>query len=287
MGSSRFRPSPALAISLIALFVSIGGVSYAASQIGTNEIQDRAVTASKLHRHAVTRQKVDGAAINGAKVEDDSLTGDDIQASTLGQVPSAKNADTANNASTLDGLDSTAFEAKGDIVRINAPSLSFGAAQSWDIGPVITLIAECSTSGCTNHLTVHLLNNTPSSGQWILGDLIYPGDKPQLNPATAWTRSGVIQSGQTDLVTESVNPPSTTSHFETASHNATVTWWDQSGELRRVRIPELLLDRGDLHTRDLTLVRPCCRPCSSGWGRYCVPVLSRSGSIRRRSGSPV
>ena len=230
MGQSRFRPSPALVISLIALFVSIGGVGYAASQIGTNDIQNGAVTAKKLHTDAVSKKKIKDNAVSGTKVKDDSLTGDDIQESTLAQVPSAKNADTAANASTLDGLNSTAFEAKSDIVRINAPFLNFGQAQSWDVGPVITLTASCSTSGGTNHLAVSLLNNTPSSGQWILGDLVYPGDKPQLNPATAVTHSGVIQSGHDDLVTEAVNPPSTTSHFETASHTATVTWWDQSGE---------------------------------------------------------
>jgi hypothetical protein len=33
----RLRPSPALVVALIALFVSIGGVGYAASQIGTND----------------------------------------------------------------------------------------------------------------------------------------------------------------------------------------------------------------------------------------------------------
>jgi hypothetical protein len=45
-------------------------------------------------------------AVNGAKVANDSLTGDDINESTLGQVPSAAS---ANNANLLDGTDSTAL----------------------------------------------------------------------------------------------------------------------------------------------------------------------------------
>jgi hypothetical protein len=45
-------------------------------------------------------------AVNGAKVANDSLTGDDVNESTLGQVPSAAN---AANANLLDGTDSTAL----------------------------------------------------------------------------------------------------------------------------------------------------------------------------------
>ena len=232
MDQSRFRPSPALVISLIALFVSIGGVGYAASKIGTNDLKNGAVTSKKLHRNAVKRPKIKGNAVNGAKVEDDSLTGDDIQESTLGQVPSAKTADSAtsaDDAQTLDGMKSGDFQAKSDVVSIHAPSISFGNFQYWDIGPYIRLSANCSTSAGTNHLTVRLLNNAPGSGQWFLGDMIYPGDKPQVNPATAWTRGGVIQSGNTDMISESVYPPANTSS-STSSHAATLTWWDGSGE---------------------------------------------------------
>jgi hypothetical protein len=104
------------------------------------------------------------------------------------------------NADRLDGLDAGAFQSKSDIVRIQAPSRR------------ATLPA-------------------PASGP---RNLIYPGDRPQLNPATAWTRSGVIQSGHDQLVTEAVNSSSTTSNSGTSSDSATLTWWDQSGETIRV-----------------------------------------------------
>jgi hypothetical protein len=50
----KFRPSPALVISLIALFVALGGTSYAAitalpkNSVGTAQIKNGAVTAAKL-----------------------------------------------------------------------------------------------------------------------------------------------------------------------------------------------------------------------------------------------
>jgi hypothetical protein len=77
--SSR-APSPALVISVIALFVSIGGIGYAAATIGTNDIKRGAVTANKLHKSAVTTKKIKDGAVNGNKVRDNSLTGGDIQA---------------------------------------------------------------------------------------------------------------------------------------------------------------------------------------------------------------
>jgi hypothetical protein len=76
------RPSPALVVSTIALFVSIGGIGWAAATIGTNDIKNAAVTAKKLHKGAVTTKKIRKQAVTGAKVDEASL----------GQVPSAATA---------------------------------------------------------------------------------------------------------------------------------------------------------------------------------------------------
>jgi hypothetical protein len=82
-------------MSTLAVFgVLAGGGAWAASKIGTHEIENGAVTAKKLHRQAVTTRKIKDGAVNGAKVRDDSLTGADISASTLGTVPKATNANT-------------------------------------------------------------------------------------------------------------------------------------------------------------------------------------------------
>jgi hypothetical protein len=88
----RLRPSPALVVSTIALFVAIGGVSWAAATIGTSDIKDGAVTKRKLHDDAV----------RGAKVKNDSLTGRDLDEKTLNQVPSANHAQRADRADIAD-----------------------------------------------------------------------------------------------------------------------------------------------------------------------------------------
>jgi len=56
-------PSPALVISLIALFVALGGTAYAATSlpnnsVGTKQLKKNAVTAPKIKNHAVTASKI-------------------------------------------------------------------------------------------------------------------------------------------------------------------------------------------------------------------------------------
>jgi hypothetical protein len=77
---SRGRPSLPMVISLVALFVSISGIGYAAATIGTSDIKSGAVTASKLHKRAVTTKKIRNDAVNGRKVKNHSLTGADLKA---------------------------------------------------------------------------------------------------------------------------------------------------------------------------------------------------------------
>src|SRR3954462_3782981 len=67
----RFRPSPAMVVASIALFVAIGGIGWAAATIGTSDIENGAVTAKKLHKKAVTTKKIKSKAVSGAKLSDD------------------------------------------------------------------------------------------------------------------------------------------------------------------------------------------------------------------------
>jgi hypothetical protein len=107
----RFRLSPALVISLIALFVSVGGVGYAASKIGTNDIKKGAVTTKKLHKNAVTDKKIkplsvitgklNNQAVVSNKLADQSVTTDKISDAA---VSSSKLAGGAVNAASLGNI---------------------------------------------------------------------------------------------------------------------------------------------------------------------------------------
>lgn len=68
------RPSPALVISVLALFVALGPVAYAADTIGSSDIIDGAVLTNDLGDSAVT----------SAKVQNESLTTDDLKGADAG-----------------------------------------------------------------------------------------------------------------------------------------------------------------------------------------------------------
>lgn len=76
-------------IALLALFVALGGTSYAAvslpkGSVGSAQIKKGAVAASKVRDKAITRAKIRNNAINSAKVANGSLVAADFAS---GQLP--------------------------------------------------------------------------------------------------------------------------------------------------------------------------------------------------------
>jgi hypothetical protein len=116
-------------VSTMCLFLLLGGVAYAGTQlskgsVGTNALKAEAVTKGKLHPNSVNSKKV----VNG------SLTGEDIASSTLGKVPSAtkaesaKTAETATNASHATSADSATTAANAEKLDGHTPG---------ELGPVL------------------------------------------------------------------------------------------------------------------------------------------------------
>ena len=68
------RPSPALIIAMIALFVALGGGAYAAGKIGTSDIKNKAVTKAKVDKKAISSGKLVKGAVKTNKVADDAIT---------------------------------------------------------------------------------------------------------------------------------------------------------------------------------------------------------------------
>ncbi len=70
----RLQSSAALAVSVIALFVALGGSALAISQIGTSQIQNGAVTTPKLANGAVTARKLANNAATSSKLANNAVT---------------------------------------------------------------------------------------------------------------------------------------------------------------------------------------------------------------------
>jgi len=63
-----------MVVALLALFISVGGVGYAATKIGTKQIKNQAVTKKKLANGAVTRKKIVNGAVNAPKLGNAAVT---------------------------------------------------------------------------------------------------------------------------------------------------------------------------------------------------------------------
>ena len=107
------RPSPAMAVSLLALFVALGGTGYAAVKINGKNIKTRTVTAKKF--------------------KNNTLTGKQIKESKLATVPKAKLATTAGTANALGSAAAAGLVRPGkvldtDLVKLTAVGTSAGTS---------------------------------------------------------------------------------------------------------------------------------------------------------------
>ena len=155
MSIRRMRPSASMVVSIAALVISMSGVGYAVSQIGTADIQNGAVTTPKLHNGAVTKAKLHGNAVNGSKVIDGSIGGADVNESTLETVP---------NAAHLEGFPASAFERAGTVLFGQGP-INTNSATALLSSSLVGM--TLSTDGDTDTKTQFRVANNNGSGNII------------------------------------------------------------------------------------------------------------------------
>jgi hypothetical protein len=148
------RPSPATVIACIALFASLGGISYgvATGFIDSREIKDDDVRSRDIRNNTLRTRDlrnndirgvdIRNSTIRGRDVALDALTGKDIKESKLEKVAAAAVADsaaTAANSAALGGKAASAFApAQAEAVRLVAPAEfqnGFAAAGSDALAP--------------------------------------------------------------------------------------------------------------------------------------------------------
>lgn len=153
----RSRLSYANVASTLALFVTLGGVSYAATalpsnSVGTSQLQNRAVTASKLAADVVTTRKVKDGSLRaqdfaqgqlpagptgpqGAKGDPGANGANGANGATKVEVRSAYLAGGTGQVSCAAGEKATGGGITGDsildIVNANEPSPNRGTPTGW------------------------------------------------------------------------------------------------------------------------------------------------------------
>lgn len=185
-------PSPALVISIVALFVALGGTSYAAVKLNGKNIKKGTVAGKALKKN--------------------TLTGTQIKESKLAKVPkaafadaaaNADNAGSAGNAQTVGGLSPQAFtQGTAKVITANK-SLSNATAAEFtiiELPGLIRLRASCNitmdtifraeSAGTDVRMTVERTasgGTTLSGGFWDDGQgVVLPAGSSQTVVITGW-----------------------------------------------------------------------------------------------------
>src|SRR5690349_24323125 len=98
MGKGLRRQGPALVLAGLALIAALSGTVYAAGKISGRTIKVKSLPGNRLTPASVPGNRLKPGAIKGSQLAPGSVTGIQIDASTLGQVPSAVHAETAQSA---------------------------------------------------------------------------------------------------------------------------------------------------------------------------------------------
>ena len=107
-------PSPALVISLAALFVALGGTTYAATSlprnsVGTEQLKKNAVTAAKIRNRAVTASKIDPTGLVVPNAYQAVFSTNANTALSAFNAINAANATLAANATNLGGVPASRY----------------------------------------------------------------------------------------------------------------------------------------------------------------------------------
>lgn len=172
-----FRPSPALAISCLALFLALTGSAFAvgiaknsvrSAQIAdgtvrTVDLRDNSVSAPKIAPSSVAAEEIAENAIESPEVAQDALTAEDLGAAS---VASPEVADQSLSAADL-GPDSVRSSELGPVtVRTNSVKIAKGANGG--------VSATCATGeqvlgggGQPDHFGTEMTSSRPSGNGWL------------------------------------------------------------------------------------------------------------------------
>ncbi len=137
MGSWIRRQGPAFAIACLALTVALGGSVYAAAKIDGHAVRPGSLPGNRVEPGSLPGNRLKPGTVGGSRIATGSLTGAQVDASTLGKVPEASHADSANTARSAN----TALSANSaaEATRLNghaagcAPSQLLFAGACWEL----------------------------------------------------------------------------------------------------------------------------------------------------------
>jgi hypothetical protein len=142
----RRRPSAGTLIALVALFISLGGTSYAALRVTGADVVDRSLTWRDVARESIGGGEVTN--LRGRDLQPSSLGGFQINEGDLGKVPSAATADSAGSVGGLQARKFAVVLPRG------------GAEQSIASVGGLSVLAACDTAGRPQVRAISAINDS-------------------------------------------------------------------------------------------------------------------------------
>ena len=216
----RRRPSPAMVIALIALFVSLSGVSYGVAtgfidsrEIKNNEVRSIDIRNNQVRTRDLRNNDIRGIDIRNSTVQSrdialNAVTGDDVKEDTLQKVPSAMLADTATSATSattagsvntlrLIGLRTVAEDSAPVTLATHGPFTVKGECASGTVARLLVSTAEDdSAAGGTGDQDPDL---DASDGDLEIAQLAGASAAYAQTPAFGFAPSGKAFTGQIAL----------------------------------------------------------------------------------------
>ena len=117
MGRRIRRQAPALAVAFVALLIALGGTVFAASKIDGHSVKVGSLPGNRVVTGSLPANRLAPGTIPASRLAPGSLTGKQIDAASLGQVPSATHAEQADSAREAGNARYAA--AAGDAASVN------------------------------------------------------------------------------------------------------------------------------------------------------------------------
>ena len=192
----RLRPRVTFAnvVSLLALFVALGGSSYAALRVTSRDIRNNTVRSEDLRNNHVRGRDIRNSTIRGGDVAFNTLDGRDIREDRLGTVPRATRADSAARADLLGGLGPGAFQrGSGQVVAGSDELSGQGTRTVLELPDLLRVEAVCEMGG-VDAARLRLVNLAPADALLWSDEDAVPAGFHSLQPDTGHLTQPPAQS---------------------------------------------------------------------------------------------
>jgi hypothetical protein len=210
MGKGLWRQGPAMVVAGLALMVALGGTVYAAGKISGKTIKVKSLPGNRLAVGSVPGNRLKPGAIKGSQLAPGSITGIQIDASTLGQVPSAVHAETADSAKDAETALNAANAGNAETVNgyeagCKGNTRSFAGA-CWQVAANGTALnapaaaAACAAQGGELPDALSLAAFSQQPGIVLAAGDEWSGDLTNVSGLDAYAAVTVSSSGQINFV---------------------------------------------------------------------------------------